>query len=126
MIVKIPARAQGKILVVEASIGEARAHLVVDSGAGTSALSIVCASRLGFSVREGLHVRTPTGLTSMGAVVVPNVKVGPLQVSRMRMAAVPLQNDRVDGLLGLDFFRAVGAKAVTLLLDSNEIEVRLS
>jgi hypothetical protein len=39
---------------------------------------------------------------------------------------VPLKNDKIDGLLGLDFFRAVGATAITLLLNEAAVEVRFS
>ncbi len=124
--VRIPARAEGKILVVDATIGEAHARLVVDTGAGTSALSLGCAARLGLVVHQGLRVRTPTGMSAVGAFIVPSFRVGPLEVTRLRVAAVPLQNDTIDGLLGLDFFRAVKASAITLLLDEAQIEVRLS
>jgi predicted aspartyl protease len=98
---------------------------VVDSGAGTSALSVACAAKFGLPLEAGLRVRTPTGLTAVGAFRVPRLRVGPLEASNLRLAAVPLTNDRVDGLLGLDFFRALGATAVTLHLDTNEIEVHL-
>jgi predicted aspartyl protease len=125
-ILRVPARAEGKILVVDARIGEAAARLVVDTGAGTSALSLECAARLGLRVHEGLRVRTPTGLSAVGAFVVPSMRVGPLEATRLRVAAVPLHNDKVDGLLGLDFFRAMKASAITLLLDEAAIEVRFS
>jgi predicted aspartyl protease len=125
-IVRIPARAEGKILVVDATIGEAHARLVVDTGAGTSALSLGCAARLGLKVHEGLSVRTPTGLSAVGAFIVPSLRVGPLEVTRLRIAAVPLHNDKVDGLLGLDFFRAVQASAITVFLTEAAVEVRFS
>jgi predicted aspartyl protease len=98
---------------------------VVDSGAGTSALSLACAQRFDLPLRSGLRVRTPTGLSAVGAFRVPSLRVGPLEVRNLRLAAVPLPNDRVDGLLGLDFFRAVAASAVTIHLDTAEIEVQL-
>jgi predicted aspartyl protease len=98
---------------------------VVDSGAGTSALSVACAAKFGLPLEAGLRVRTPTGLTAVGAFRVPSLRVGPLEVTNLRLAAVPLPNDRVDGLLGLDFFRALGATALTLHLEANEIEVEL-
>jgi predicted aspartyl protease len=115
------------VLVVRALLGEGVAvRLVVDSGAGTSALSLGCAQKVGLALRAGLRVRTPTGLTAVGAFRVPSLRVGPLEVSNLRLAAVPLPNDRVDGLLGLDFFRALGAGALTLRLDETAIEVHLA
>ena len=123
--VSIPAEAAGKVLAVRASLDVIVLRLVVDTGAGTSALSVACAERYGLRVRHGLRVRTPTGLTSVGAFLVPRLRVGPLEVRNLRLAAVPLPNDRVDGLLGLDFFRAVGAEALTFRLDHRQIEVRL-
>ncbi|MDQ3812010.1 MAG: retroviral-like aspartic protease family protein [Chloroflexota bacterium] len=126
-VVRIPAEAEGKLLVVVARVGgEAYARLVVDSGAGTSALSLHCARRLGLRVDEHLRVRTPTGLVAVGTFALPSLCVGPLEVADFRLAAVPLHNDRVDGLLGLDFFRAVGAVQLTLLLDTTALEVRLA
>lgn len=112
--------------MVDATIGAAHARLVVDTGAGTSALSVACAQRLALPVHEGLRVRTPTGLTAVGAFIVPSLRVGELEAKRLRLAAVPLSNDKIDGLLGLDFFRAVKAAAITLHLDEASIEVRLS
>jgi hypothetical protein len=44
----------------------------------------------------------------------------------MPFAVVPLPNDRVDGLLGLDFFRAIGAVAVTVCLDGPQVQVALA
>jgi predicted aspartyl protease len=123
--VSIPAEVAGKVLAVRASLETASLRLVVDTGAGTSALSLASAERHGLAVRHGLRVRTPTGLTSVGAFLVPRLTIGPLEVTNLRMAAVPLPNDRVDGLLGLDFFRALGAEAVTFRLDDHQIEVQL-
>ena len=114
------------MLVVRALLsGDVAVRLVVDSGAGTSALSLACAQKCGLSLQPGLRVRTPTGLSAVGAFRVPSLQVGPLEVRNLRLAAVPLPNDRVDGLLGLDFFRALGAAAVTLHLADREIEVHL-
>lgn len=123
---RLPAELEGKILVVRATLGEtADARLVVDSGAGTSALSVACAQRLNLSMHERLRVRTPTGLTQVGTFVTP-ISVGSLSLPALRMAAVPLHNDNVDGLLGLDFFRAIGARSVTVRLDTAEVEVELT
>ena len=125
-IVQIAAEAEGKVLAVRAVLGDGTSvRLVVDSGAGTSALSLTCCEKFGLPVRTGLRVRTPTGLTAVGAFRVPSLRVGPLEVTNLRLAAVPLPNDRIDGLLGLDFFRALGASAVTLHLERAEIEVHL-
>jgi predicted aspartyl protease len=103
-----------------------QARLVVDTGAGTSALSSACAHRLRLPVHRGLRVRTPTGLTAVGTLRIPNLRVGSLEVGQMLFAVVPLPNDRVDGLLGLDFFRAIGAVAVTVCLDGPEMQVTLA
>jgi predicted aspartyl protease len=124
--IRVAAEAEGKVLAVRASLADGVAlRLVVDTGAGTSALSLGCAERFGLAVRPGLRVRTPTGLTAVGAFRVPRLRVGPLEAANLRLAAVPLPNDRVDGLLGLDFFRAVGAAALTLHLEEQQIEVLL-
>ncbi|HYY89860.1 MAG TPA: retropepsin-like aspartic protease [Chloroflexota bacterium] len=128
-IVSIPAEAEGKVLAIRAHLGASdglEIRLVVDTGAGTSALSLGCAERHGLPVRSGLRVRTPTGLTSVGAFLIPRLRIGPLEVSNLRLAAVPLPNDRVDGLLGLDFFRAVGAASVTFRLHDRRIDVQLA
>ena len=123
---RIAAEAVGRVLAVQARLGDGgEIRLVVDSGAGTSALSLECAERYGLPIQTGLRVRTPTGLTAVGTFRVPSLRVGPLEVANLRLAAVPLPNDRVDGLLGLDFFRALGATAVTLQLEAQQIEVQL-
>lgn len=124
MIIRIPARAEGKILVVNACVGDAEARLVVDTGAGTSALSVTCAARLALPIHSPLRVRTPAGLSAVGSYTVPRLRVGELEALRLRVAAIPLHNDSIDGLLGLDFFRAVKATAITLLLDEAALEVR--
>ena len=121
--VRIAAEAEGKVLAVRGSLGEAELRLVVDTGAGTSALSLGCAERFGLPLRSGLRVRTPTGLTAVGAFRVASLRVGPLEVRNLRLAAVPLASGQVDGLLGLDFFRALGAATVTLRLDDPVLEV---
>ena len=124
---RIAAEPDGKVLAVRASFEDngAQVRLVVDTGAGTSALSLGCAERYGLPIHTGLRVRTPTGLTVVGTYRVPRLRVGPLEVTNLRLAAVPLPNDRVDGLLGLDFFRALGAAAITISLRTSEIQVEL-
>ena len=122
----IEAETEGRVLVVRASLADDwLVRLVVDTGAGTSALSLSCARRLGAAIQEGFRVRTPTGLTAVGRLRVPHLRVGPLEVRDQRLAVVPLPNDRVDGLLGLDFFRTLGAEAVTLRFEPPQVEVRL-
>jgi predicted aspartyl protease len=101
-------------------------RLVVDTGAGTSALGQACASRLGLPVRRKLRVRTASGLGGVGTLAVRGLCVGPLAVPSFRLAVVPLPDTRVDGLLGLDFFRAVGACSLTLVLGEHpRLEVTL-
>ena len=125
-VVRVGAEPEGKVLAVQVGLGEAHARLVVDTGAGTSAISLVCARKMGLQVEQGLRVRTPTGLISVGTVCVARLELGALAAEDMRLAAVPLHNDRIDGLLGLDFFRAVGARSVTLDLQAATVEVRLA
>ncbi len=100
-------------------------RFVLDTGAGTSGLSLACARRLALPLRPSLRVRTPMGLTAVGTLHVPWLVVGPLRVAQLRLAVVPLPDDRVDGLLGLDVFRALGAVGVTLLLHPPRVEVLL-
>ena len=125
-IVRVPAEMEGKVLAVRATLDAAESRLVVDTGAGTSAISLACARTMGLTVESGLRVRTPTGLIAVGTVCVSSIRVGPLEMRDARLAAVPLHNDRIDGLLGLDFFRAVGARSVTLDLEAGEVQVRLA
>jgi hypothetical protein len=80
---------------------------------------------LNLPMHERLRVRTPTGLTQVGTFIT-SIRVASLTLEGLRMAAVPLHNDKVDGLLGLDFFRAIGARAVTVRLDAAEIDVELA
>ena len=123
----IPLEAEGKVLVVRAILaGAAEARLVVDSGAGTSALSVACAQRLRLEVKTGLRVRTPTGLTAVGTIRLSSIRVGPFEVRNLAFASVPLPNDRVDGLLGLDFFRAIGASRLHLDLRQPGLEIVLA
>jgi hypothetical protein len=125
--VVVPVEPAGKVLIVRAEIaGGPEARLVVDTGAGTSALGEVCASRLSLPVRRDLHVRTAGGVGAVGSLAVRGLCVGPLAVPFFRLAVVPLPDSRVDGLLGLDFFRALGARSVTLVLgDEPRLEVTL-
>jgi predicted aspartyl protease len=117
--VVVPAEPAGRVLIVRAQIASGpEVRLVVDTGAGTSALGQVCANRLGLPVRRDLHVRTATGVRGVGTLAVRGLCVGPLAVPSFRLAVVPLPDDRVDGLLGLDFFRAIGARSVTLVLEN--------
>jgi predicted aspartyl protease len=117
-VVSVPVEPEGKVFVVRVRIaGGPEARFVVDTGAGTSAISAVCARRLSLPYGAGLRVRTATGLASVGTLNVPGLCVGELEANDLRLAVVPLRNDRVDGLLGLDFFHAVGAASVALVLD---------
>ncbi len=115
--VVVPVEPAGRVLIVRAQIANGpEARLVVDTGAGTSALGRACASRLALPVRRGLHVRTASGSGGVGTLAVRGLCVGPLAVPSFRLAVVPLPDQRVDGLLGLDFFRALGARSLTLVL----------
>jgi predicted aspartyl protease len=115
--VVIPLEPAGRVLIVRAQIASGpEARLVVDTGAGTSALSQACAARLGLPVRSNLHVRTVTGVRGVGTLAVRGLCVGPLAVPSFRLAVVPLPDRRIDGLLGLDFFRALGAQSLMLAL----------
>ncbi len=123
--VVVPAEREGKVLVVRVRLGDdVEGRFVVDTGAGASGLSRACARRFDGSLMTNMHVRTPTGLTAVGSLYVPYLQVGPLKVTDQRLAVVPLANDRVDGLLGLDFFRAVGATSVAVNLREPSLEVR--
>ena len=123
----IPLEPAGRVLIVRAQIASGpEARLVVDTGAGTSALSQGCADRLDLPVRRNLHVRTATGVGGVGTLAVRGLCVGPLAVPSFRLAIVPLPDERVDGLLGLDFFRALSALSLTLVLgDDPCLEVTL-
>src|SRR5215216_5008 len=113
----IPVEPAGRVLIARAKIADGpNVRLVVDTGAGTSALGEACAGRLGLPVRRTLRVRTASGLGGVGTLAVRGLCVGPLEVPSFRLAVVPLPDTRVDGLLGLDFFRAVGACSLTLVL----------
>ena len=92
--VVVPVEPAGRVLIVRAQIASGpEARLVVDTGAGSSALGRACASRLSLPIHRDLHVRTASG---------------------------------VGGLLGLDFFRALGAYSLTLVLgDEPRLEVTL-
>jgi hypothetical protein len=62
----------------------------------------------------------------VGTLAVRGLCVGPLAVPAFRLAVVPLPDDRIDGLLGLDFFRALAVRSLTLVLgDEPRLEVRL-
>jgi hypothetical protein len=64
-------------------------------------------------------------LGRVGTLAVRGLCVGPLEVPRFRLAVVPLPDTRVDGLLGLDFFRAIGAGSLELVLgEQPRLEVR--
>jgi predicted aspartyl protease len=126
-VVVIPVEPAGRVFAVCAQIAQGPdVRLVVDTGAGTSALGETCATRLGLPIRRNLHVRTASGAGAVGTLAVRGLCVGPLVAPSFRLAVVPLPDRRIDGLLGLDFFRAVGATSVTLVLDDEpRLEVTL-
>ncbi len=125
--VVLPVEPAGRVLIVRAQIASGpEVRLVVDTGAGTSALGQACASRLGLPVRRDLHVRTASGVGGVGTLAVRGLCIGPLAVPSFRLAVVPLPDRRIDGLLGLDFFRALGARSLTLVLgEQARLEVTL-
>jgi predicted aspartyl protease len=125
--VVIPLEPAGRVLIANAKIADGPSvRLVIDTGAGTSALGAACASRLGLPVRRTLRVRTASGLGGVGTLAVRGLCVGPLEVPGFRLAVVPLPDSRVDGLLGLDFFRAVRADSIAVVLGKPpRLEVRL-
>lgn len=115
--VVLPLEPAGRVLVVQAKIAQGpTVRLVVDTGAGTSALGESCANRLDLPVRRNLHVRTASGLGAVGTLSVRGLCVGPLELPSFRLAVIPLPDARVDGLLGLDFFRGIGATSLALEL----------
>ena len=125
--VVLPVEPAGRVLIVRGQIASGpEVRLVVDTGAGTSALGQACASRLGLPVRRDLHVRTASGVGGVGTLAVRGLCIGPLAVPSFRLAVVPLPDRRIDGLLGLDFFRALGARSLTLVLgEQARLEVTL-
>ena len=125
--VVLPVEPAGRVLIVRGQIASGpEVRLVVDTGAGTSALGQACASRLGLPVRRDLHVRTASGVGGVGTLAVRGLCIGPLAVPSFRLAVVPLPDRRVDGLLGLDFSRALGTRSLTLVLgEQPRLEVTL-
>ena len=76
--VVVPVEPAGKVLIARAQIASGpEARLVVDTGAGTSALSRECASRLGLPIHRDLRVRTATGVGGVGTLAVRGLCVGP-------------------------------------------------
>jgi predicted aspartyl protease len=125
--VVVPLEPAGRVLIARAQIAQGPVvRLVLDTGAGTSALGDACAKRLGLPIRRKLHVRTASGRGPVGTLSVRGLCVGPLTVPAFQLAVVPLPDARVDGLLGLDFFRALGAYSIAVVLgDPASLQVKL-
>jgi hypothetical protein len=112
-IVRLPARVVNNRIYVRLDIGGRGLDFLLDSGASLISIDTPVARQLGLGV-VGRSAQTVAGTFATGRVVVPSVAIGPLAMHDVVMHTIPLdqpeKNVRVVGLLGFDFFDAVGLR----------------
>ena len=96
------------VIVVQGSIGSMeKRNLVIDTGAYPSVIDTPVVKKLGLPGQAG-EMRVVAFTLKAESVVVPNIRIGPLDVHNIRVVARDLTGlseqlgVRVDGLIGLD------------------------
>lgn len=111
--VRLPARIVNNRIYVRLDIGGRGLDFLLDSGSSIITIDTPVARDLGLGI-VGHSSATVAGTFATGRVVVPSVAIGPLTMHDVVMRTVPLdqpeKNVRVVGLLGFDFFDALGLR----------------
>lgn len=105
--VVIPATFDDNGIVVPVKIGAGTYNFLLDSGSESLAISPRLATQLGYA-RYGLSKADIIGEFDVSKTAVPAMSIGGLQLSNVAFDVIPLDrpddNDRIVGLLGLDFW----------------------
>ncbi len=111
--VRLPAHIVNNRIYVRLDIAGRGLDFLLDSGSSTINIDAEVAHDLGLEI-QGHAAQTVAGTYATGRVVVPSVGIGPLAMHDVVMHTVPIDQHektvRVVGLLGFDFFDAVGLK----------------
>jgi hypothetical protein len=112
-VVRLPARVVNNRIYVRLDIAGRGLDFLLDSGSSTINIDAAVARELGLEIL-GRSAQTVAGTYASGRVVVPAVGIGALAMHDVVMHTVPIDQHektvRVVGLLGFDFFDAVGLK----------------
>ena len=111
--VHLPAHIVNNRIYVRLDIAGRGLDFLLDSGSSTINIDAAVAREIGLGI-VGRAAQTVAGTYATGRVIVPNVGIGTLAMHDVVMHTVPIDQRektvRVVGLLGFDFFDAVGLK----------------
>jgi len=100
--------------------GQGPFHMMVDTGANSSAISIETADKLGLARGAPVELHGIAGAQTVDTVVVDTVQMGNRKQRRMKVAVIPERHLGAAGLLGLDW---LGAKSLMLNYGKRRIGV---
>jgi predicted aspartyl protease len=111
-------------LIVPVTInGEGPFAFLVDTGANITCVSRGLAARLELPIRPSMPMHTIVGVRSLPIALIAELRVGERSQRSLPVLAVPLDDPRLDGVLGVDWLKD---QRLTLDFTKNSLEVASS